>query len=102
MSKSVLCVLPEDGYKTLLPTASSSQLKDCIASDLYLLLGYAVTGTQGNANNSKYGDNIFSMEYCNETTSYTSLDKRMFKLIYDDRVKNFKTRTEVVEFFSNS
>jgi len=102
ISKSVLCVMPEDSYKTFLPTATSNQLKDCIASDLYYLIGYAATGSIGNANNSTYGDNIFSMEYCNVTTSFTSLDKRMLRLIYDDRVKNSKTKAEVVEFFTNN
>ena len=102
ISKAVLCVVPEDNYKTFLPTATNNQLKDCIASDIYHLIGYAATGSIGNANNSTYGDNIFSMKYCNVTTSYTTLDKRMFRIIYDDRVKNSKTKAEVVEFFSNN
>jgi len=78
----------QDEYISYLTSASVKAAEECAIYDIRSTLTYLVTSSLRNASWEKYGEGIFSRRYCNNGTSYTSIDEDIIKIHYDSRVNN--------------
>ena len=95
------CFITEEEYSNYLDSTNPNILSECAIYDIRAILSYLVTSSRRDANYELYGESIFAPRYCNNGTSYSSIDEEIIKIHYDSRVKNLDKIEDVVKLLDN-